>query len=331
MAANAVTHPTLLDLAKQVKPGWETAIPVLNLLDKRHGLYTNLPFSEANGAISHRASITTSLPTTAWRMFGYGTAPTHGSHANVTFGVGFAENIVEVDEALIRIAPDRTAFVTQKVAEHAESALQEWSSTAFYGTAAAPNEFVGFASLYSDPTATNGRNVLDAGGTDGSDNASIWLFNAGPTVGGIYPRGIPGGIERFGGGYTWAENFGTTGLRARVWREGLRIGGGIKAEDWRDVVRIGSIDVSAMVAQTNDADLIYLTRRAKHRMANRPMYRRFWCMHPTVWEFIEHQRDDRQIAGGGVSKATIDGVEMDTLHGYPVVLDDNLLLTEAAV
>ena len=97
------------------------------------------------------------------------------------------------------------------------------------------------------------------------------------------------------------------------------------------MVRVGSIDVSAMVAQVNDADLIYLTRRAKSRLESRPVYRRFWVMHPTVWEFIGHQRDDRQVAGGGVSTATIDGVEVDTLHGYPVVLDDNLLLTESPV
>lgn len=331
MAANSVLYPTFSDLAKMVTPGWERALPIINLLSKRHGLHANLPFAEANGAISHRASILTGLPTASWRMFNYGTAPSNGTHANVTFPVAQAETISEVDESLIRIAPDRAAFVAQKMVEHVEAIMQEWSSTAFYGTAADPNEFVGLASLYSDPTANNGRNVLDAGGTDNADNTSIYLLNAGPTVKGIYPRGTPAGIERFGGGYDWAENFGGTGLRARVWREGLRIGGGIAVEDWRDVVRIGSINVSALVAQTNDADLIYLTRRAKHRLSNRPTYKRFWVMAATTWEFIEHQRDDRQVAGGGVSQATIDGVEVPTLHGYPVVIDDNILLTEAPV
>lgn len=331
MAANSVLYPTFADMAKQVTPGWERAMPIINLLSKRHGLHANLPFAEANGAISHRASILTGLPTSSWRMFNYGTAPSNGTHANVTFPVATAETISEIDEQLIRIAPERESFVAQKMMEHVESLMQEWSSTAFYGTAAAANEFVGLAALYSDPTATNGRNVLDAGGTDNSDNASIYLLNAGPTVKGIFPRGSSAGIERFGGGYDWAESFGGTGLRARVWREGIRIGGGIAVEDWRDVVRVGSIDVSAMVAQVNDADLIYLTRRAKSRLESRPVYRRFFVMHPTVWEFIGHQRDDRQVAGGGVSTATIDGVEVDTLHGYPVVLDDNLLLTESPV
>lgn len=331
MAANSVLYPTFADLAKQVTPGWERAIPIIDLLSKRHGLHANMPFEQANGSISHRASVVTGLPTSSWRMFGYGTAPSNGSHANISFPVATAETIAEIDSALISIAPDQTRYVEQKLVEHIESLMQEWSSTAIYGTAAAPNEFVGLASLYSDPTATNGRNVLDAGGTDNADNTSIYLLNAGPTVKGIYPLGSSAGIERFGAGWDWAENFGGTGLRARVWREGVKIGGGIAVEDWRDAVRIGSIDVSAMIAQVNDADLIYLTRRAKHRMASRPVYRRFWLMHPTTWEFIEHQRDDKQVAGGGVSKATIDGVEVPTLHNIQVVLDDNMLLTESPV
>lgn len=331
MAATSVLYPTFADLAKQVTPGWEQAMPIINLLSKRHGLHANLPFEQANGSISHRTSITTALPTAAWRMFNYGTAPTTGTHAQVTFPVATAETIAEIDANLIAIAPNRDQYVANQIAEHIEAIMQEWSSTAIYGTAAAANEFVGLASLYSDPTATNGRNVLDAGGSDASDNASIFLINAGPTVKGIYPLGSTAGIARFGGGYDWSENMGTTGARGRVWREGISIGGGIAVEDWRDVVRVGSIDVSAMLAEVNDADLIKLTRRAKHRMTSRPVNRRFWLMHSTVWEYIEHQRDARQLVGGGVSKATIDGVEVDTLHNIPVVIDDNLLLTESPV
>jgi hypothetical protein len=329
MAANAMTHPTLLDLSKRVTPGWDRQLSIINMLDKRHGLYAALPFLEANGAISHRASVVTGLPTSSVRLFNQGVASSTGTHTNIQFDLAIIKNWAEIDAELIKIAPDREMEVAQRLMEHYESARQKWSSLAWYGVGS--DGMTGLSSLYNDPTALNGRNVIDAGGTDSSDNASMWLMNAGPGVSIRYPRGSAAGILREAGGYDTAENFGGTGLKARVWREEVGIAGAPVVEDWRDVVRVGSIDMSALQAGVNDANLIRLGRTAKAKLSGRPVYNRFWLMHSSVWEGVMHQRDDRQVAGGGVSTATIDGVEVDTFHGYEVRIDDNLLLTEAAV
>lgn len=216
---------------------------------------------------------------------------------------------------------------------HIESMTAEFNSTAWYGTAAAPEEFVGLASMFSDPTAANGRNVIDCGGTDASDNTSIWFIRMGTNVYGAYPRGSTGGITRSGlSGTTWAENFGGTGRRALVTREELGMAGCVVARDWRDVVRMGSIDVSALVAQTNDADLLFYGVKAKHRILSNGSKAGVFCfMNSSTAEYLEHQINDKLVAGGGVTVSNVDGVDVMKFCGFPVVIDDDILNTEAPV
>lgn len=331
MAVSSVLNPSFVEMAKSATPGWDGVQPMIELLALRHGLHSRIPFAEANGAVNHRTQLRTGLPTPTWRLLGKGIQPSAGQSAQATFQVAILKSLLEIDEELVKISPNPSAWVLQQAAAHLEAMAQEWSSTAYYGTAASPEEFVGLASMYSDVTASNGRNVLDAGGSDASDNTSIYLMNAGPTVFGTYPRGTPAGISRSGGETVWSESLGASGYKGKVFREEFSMGGGIVVEDWRDVVRIGSIDVSNLVAQANDADLLFWTRKAKARMLNRPSYSRFWLMNATTFEYLDHQRSDRQVAGGGVTYQTIDGIDTPMLHGYEVVVDDNILNTESPV
>jgi hypothetical protein len=331
MAATGTTLPTLAQLAASSDPNFQQALPIIEALSKRPGLFRRLGREEANFGILHKTSIRTGLPTAAYRMFNLGLDPSNGSEVPISFPVSKLGTLGQVDAELIKIAPNREKFVGGKMAGHLEALVQKLSFEMFYGTAATPEGIVGLSAMYSSTSAENGQNVIDAGGSDQSDNASIWLINSGPNAKALYPRGTAAGIEREPLGYETSENLGGAGKVGRVWREMLHVGAGVAVEDWRDVVRVASIDVSALLAESNDADLIKLGRKAKHRMLSRPMYDRFWVMHPTIWEAIENQRDDKQVAGGGVSKATIDGVEVPTFHGYPVEIDDNLVLTEAPV
>lgn len=331
MAATTVTLPTLADLAKRTDSSWKNALPLIMLLAKRNGIHAALRYEEANMGLSHRTSVVTSLPTSSYRMFNLGLDPSDGSYANAVFPVAKIGTLAEIDWELVKVAPDRESFVAGKVMTHIESLLQKACNELWYGTAATAEGIVGFMSLMSSLSAENAQNVINAGGTDASDQTSIVLLNIGPNCKGIYPTGTPAGIEREIVGESVSENLGGTGKRGKVWREFLNVGVGAALEDWRDAVRVANIDVSNMLAETNDADFIKLTRKAKARMLSRPTYDRRWFMHATTWEAINNQRDDRQIAGGGISKATIDGVEVDTLHGYPVVIDDNILLTESVV
>lgn len=331
MAATNVTLPTLADLAKRTDASWKNALPLIMLLAKRHGLYAAMRFEEANMGLSHRTSVVTSLPTSSYRMFNLGLDASDGSYANAVFPVAKIGTLAEIDWELVKVAPNREAFVAGKVMTHVESLLQKASNEMWYGTAATAEGIVGFASLMSSLSAENAQNIINGKGSDSGDQTSIYLLNIGPNCKAIYPTGTPAGIERDIVGESVSESLGGTGKRGKVWREFINVGVGVALEDWRDAARVANIDVSNMLAETNDADLIKLTRKAKHRMLSRPEYDRRWFMHPTTWEYIQHQRDDRQVAGGGVSKMTIDGVEVPTLHDIPVVIDDNILLTESVV
>ncbi len=331
MAATPTGLPTWVDLAKRTDAGWKTSLPLINMMSKRHGLYGALRWEEANQGLSHRTSVVTGLPTSAYRLFNRGLSPSDGSYANATFPVAKIGTLAEVDALLLEAAVNREGFLSGKIMTHVESVLQKLSTEMWYGTAATAEGIIGLSALYSSTTAENGQNVIDAGGQDASDNASMWLLNIGPNMKGLYPRGTPAGIERNIRGYETSENLGGTGLRGLVWREFIHVGAGVAVENWMDAVRVGSIDMSAIVAETNDADLIKLGRKAKARMAARPVDDRKWFMHSTVWEAIENQRDERQLVGGGISKATIDGVEVPTFHGYEVVVEDSMVITEAPI
>ncbi|MCV5633279.1 hypothetical protein OFN23_34560, partial [Escherichia coli] len=65
-----------------------------------------------------------------------------------------------------------------------------------YGnTSLNPERFMGMAPRYNDKSAANGKNIIDAGGTQ-TDNASIWLMCWGEnTVHGIYPKGSKAGLQ----------------------------------------------------------------------------------------------------------------------------------------
>lgn len=331
MAALGTTMPTLHDLSKTVNAGWTASLPIIELLAKRMGLYSALRWEEANEGIRHRTSVRTGLPSAAYRLLNLGLTPSDGSYANATFPVAKIGTVGEVDEELVKIAPDKTKFIANKMVGHIEAVLQKLSFELFYGTAATAEGIIGLGAIYGSLSAENAQNIIAGGGSDASDNASIYLLNCGPNLKGLYPRGTPAGIERNVRGYVDSESLGTSGAKGLVWREYIHVGAGLAVEDWRDGVRVANIDVSALLAESSDADLLKLTRKAKHRMLSRPMYDRKWVMHSTVFEYIEHQRDAKQVAGGGVSKATIDGVEVPTLHGYPVVIDDDMVLTEAPV
>jgi len=331
MAVSTITSPTFAEMSRAVNVGWTQIQPLIELLSIRHGLHGNVGFQQANGAVSHRTQVRTGLSTPVWKMFNRGTPASTDTVANVTFNVAKLKSLLEIDQDLVDISPNPAMYVLQRAAAHLEAMMQEWSSTAIYGTAAAPEEFVGISSMYSDTSASNGKNILKAGGIDASDNLSIWLVNAGPTVFGTYPLGSMAGLSRTGGATVWTENMGGTGNRGQVFREEFAMGGGFVVEDWRDMVRIANVDVSALVAQSADADLLFWTRKAKGRMSTRPIYRRFWLMNGTASEYLDHQRAERQVAGGGVTTQTIDGIETMMLHGIPIVIDDNLLNTEAAI
>lgn len=332
MAALSTAFVTLNDLATRMDPNHKVA-PVVELQSKMLPLFREMLWKEGNQPTGERTTVRTGLPTPVWRLINKGVVPTTGSTAQIEFKTGVLESRSSIDQLLVDISNDQAAFRLSEAVSHLEAMAQEFESTLFYGSASAPEEFVGLAQYYSDPTAGNGQNVIDAGGTDGSDNTSIWFINWGPDCFGLYPQGTTAGLNREDKGLQTVHNFnGTTNEQLDMYVEKFQMACGIAIRDWRRVVRIGSIDVSNLVAQSSDADLIFYMTKAYHRLrrsmgtGTTAIY-----MNPTVAEFLDHQRQQKLTAGGGVTMQNIDGEDVLTFRGIPIRISDSILNTEAPV
>ena len=332
MAALSTSFVTLADLATRLDPNGKIA-PVVELQSKMLPLYREMLWKEGNMSTGERTTVRTGLPAPTWRLINKGVVPTTGSTAQIEFKTAVLESRSTVDQLLVDISNDKNEFRLSEAVSHLEGMAQEFESTLFYGTAASPEEFVGLASYYSDPTAGNGQNVIDAGGQDSSDNTSIWFINWGPDCFGLYPQGLPAGMQREDKGLQTIHNFnGTTNEQLDAYVEKFQMAAGVAIRDWRRVVRIGSIDVSNLVAQSSDADLIFYMTKAVHRLrrsmgtGSTAIY-----MNPTVAEFLDHQRQNKLTAGGGVTMQNIDGEDVLSFRGIPIRISDSILNTEAPV
>jgi len=207
------------------------------------------------------------------------------------------------------------------------------AQTLFYGNSGtAPEEFLGLAARYSDPSATNGSNVIDAGGS-GSDNTSIWLVGWGAnSVFGVFPQGSKAGLGHDNYGEVTSEiTAGVGGTRMRVYQERWTWDAGIALKDWRYVCRIGSIDVSNLVGVSSAADIIELMIKAMYRIPNLKSVKPVFYMNRTCIEMLDILRRNDVISGGQLTYNMVDGVMEYAFRGIPIRLCDAILETEALV
>ncbi len=126
-------------------------------------------------------------------MINQGTPSSKSTTAQITENVGILTARSQVDKDEADLNGNLNSFRLSESMAYIEAMSQEMASTLFYGTADAPEEFVGFSPRYNDLGATNGQNIITAGGSQ-SDNTSIWLVGWGPqSVFGVFPKGSKAG------------------------------------------------------------------------------------------------------------------------------------------
>lgn len=139
---------------------------------------------------------------------------------------------------------------------------------------------MGLSSRYSDLTATNAQNIIDAGGT-GTDNTSIWLIVWGEnTVHGIFPKGQKAGLQMEDKGQQTLKD--ANDGQYEGYRTHYKWDNGLCLRDWRYVVRIANIDISDLSDPAAAANIAKLMVKALHRIPNRGMGRPVFYMNRTV-------------------------------------------------
>jgi len=239
---------TLADWAKRIGPDDKIA-KTIELLSQSNDVLTDMLFKEGNLPTGERTTIRTGLPAVYWRLLNQGTPPSKSTTAQVDEHCGMLEAWSEVDKDLASLNGNTKSFRLNEAMAFLESMNQEMAATLFYGSAADPEEFVGFTERYSSLSANNAENILSAGGA-GSDNSSVWLVGWGAnSVHGVFPKGSKAGLSHEDLGLVTVETTaGIAGNRMRAYQDHWQWKNGLVVKDWRYAVRIPNIDISDLAS-----------------------------------------------------------------------------------
>lgn len=341
MATLGTTVPTLLDLNNVTDPSGKIATPI-EMLATSNEFIGDIYVEEGNLPTGHRTTVWTSLPTTSSRQLNEGVTPGKGTTDQFTDGASILENYMVIDSALLKLAPDPTAYRLMQRRMFMESFAQKVTTLAFSGNAVTtPSDFTGFGPRYNLTTAANGTNIMLSGGA-GADFSSMWFIGHGPSgVAFIYPRGGQGGLV--------AEDLGE-----RPWQTSVTLGGatsallahiewykwtiGLSVRDWRTVVRIANIDVSEAQGLSGAEELtdystflLNLMIKAYYKVptTSRGSLRYAYYCNRSIAYALHIMALNK--ASSQLTIDTVDGKPITKFMGYPVRTVDQLGIAEAAV
>jgi hypothetical protein len=330
MGALSTNSLTLADWAKRLDPNGQVAT-IVELLAQSNEILTDMQWQEGNLPTGHRVTVRTGLPAVAWRLLNQGVAPSKSTTAQIDEQCGMLEAWSEVDKDLLLLNGSSAAFRLSEARAFIEAMNQEMASVLFYGNGGlTPEEFTGLSVRYSSSTATNGQNVLKAGGA-GADNASIWLVSWSPeTVSGIFPKGSKAGLlhEDFGE-QTVEVTAGVGGTRMRAFQERFQWKAGLSLKDWRYVVRICNIDISDLNA-ANVKTLIDNMEHAAEIIPN-SLGTPVFYMNRTLRRFLRREARESVGTGGGLTFENFDGKRILMFGDIPIRRVDALLNSETLV
>lgn len=328
MAVLSTLNPTLSDVASRMTSDGKIDPMIVELLTETNEILEDMTVIEANGFTEHKTTVRSGLPQGTWRKLNYGVQPEKSRTVQVKDSMGMLETYAEVDKALADLNDNEAAWRLSEDRAFIEGLNQTMASTLFYGDSSQdPEKFMGLAPRYSDSTAENGRNIINAGGT-GDDNTSIWLIVWGPnTVHSIYPKGSQAGLQsRDLGEQTLTD---ANGGRYQGYRTHYKWDLGLTLRDWRYVVRIANIDVSALESDQNAANILKLMAKALHKVPNLKLGRAVFYMNRTVAEALDIQSMEKSALA--LKTQELEGKFWQTFRGVPIRTSDAILNTEAAV
>ena len=332
MSTLSATHPTLLDVAKQLDPNGkiDKLVEILNMTNE---VIDDAVFIEANGVTGHRTSIRAGLPTPTWRKLYGGVQPSKGTAVQVTDSMGMLEAYAEVDKALADLNGNTAAFRLSEDMAHIEGMNQEFASTLFYGNESSePEAFTGFAPRFNDQSAANGENILTSAATpDNADNASIWLVVWSPnTVHMLYPKGSVAGLQITDKNQVTIENVDGAGGRMEAYRTHYRWDAGLCVRDWRYVVRMNFDLEDVIAAGTSGPILAELMGKAMRRIPSLGMGRPAFYANRDALDAIDIQANYKaNMAFQTIEDAQ--GKMVQTFRKIPIRRVDALLSTESGI
>ena len=327
-------YATLVDFARSIDPDGKPAV-VAELLNQKNEVLNDMGWIEGNLPTGHRSTIRVGLPGVTWRQLYGGVQPTKSVRAQVDDACGILEARSEVDKDLADLNGNSDAFRLSEANAFLEAMNQAFTQTLFYGdTTANPERFLGLSARYSLSTATNGQNIIKAGGVTANNNNSIWLIGWGQdTIAGIFPKGSNAGLIHQDLGEI--DGFDGSNNRFRALADRFQWKCGLCVRDWRYAVRIANID-QTVLAVTSGGDttgttykLTELMAKAVARIPSLGACKPVFYVNRTLFEMLRIQAMNKSAAALSLTEGF--GQFQTTFLGIPIRLVDQLLSTEAIV
>ena len=328
---------TLTDWAKRNDPDGKTPM-IVEILNQQNSALDDMPFKEGNLPTGEQTTIRTGLPTSYYRQMNMGTPKSKSTSVQVVENAAMLESRSEVDVKLAKLNGNVNEFRLSESRAFIEGMAQSQASTLMYGTAANPEEYVGFMPRYSDTSAANGDNILLAGGAS-SDNTSILLVGWGAdSVFGVYPKGSKAGLDHQDLGEI--DAFDSNDNRFRAYADLYQWDNGLVVKDWRNVVRIANIDVSDLVGATGtqaasaSTAIIKLMARAQDRLPNISAVKDCFYVNRTVASHLRLAALEKSSSAVTIEPAINqfgDTIHQLTFLGTPVKIMDAILNTESLI
>lgn len=323
---------TMLDLARRMDPDGKVA-RIVEKLDMTNEILQDMVTIEGNLPTGHRSTIRTGLPDAGWKILYKGTPPSKSETKQVDDNCGILEAYGEVDEDAITLNGNMFEFRISEQMAFLESLNQAMASALFYSnTAVTPEQPLGLALRYStlNPDVPIHENVIDAGGTDVDELASMYLLTWGPnTIHGIYPKGSELGLQHTDMGREPRDFVDNDGTRRRYyayvdqykWKLGFCV------RDWRYGVRIANVPVNKVKDFT--FELLEKMIEAEELIPNLNMGRTAWYMNRHLRTAL--RQNIIKVPNVQSHKDDVTGKIILYFNETPVRRVDALLKTEARV
>lgn len=334
MATLSTGALTLADWAKRLDPDGKVPV-VAELLSQSNEILEDAVFMEGNLPTGHRVTIRTGLPAVYWRSLNQGVPSSKSTTAQVDESCGMLEAYSRVDKDLAELNGNTAAFRLSEDQAFLEAMNQTQAQTLFYGNPATdPRQYLGLATRYGAISgAANSQNILNATGTGGATNTSIWLVVWGDnTVFCPFPKGSKAGLVQEDTGQLTVYDGNNNPYQAYQthyqWKNGLVV------KDWRYIVRIANISVTALVTNSSPADLIALMSRSLDRIPNLSMGRAAFYMNRTIYSFLRLQALNKSNAALAIEKGLNQFGSPQTWMSFesvPLRRCDQILATETQI
>lgn len=257
MAELSTLNPSLADILSRTDPDGNIST-IIEAAAEANGIIADASYTECNDGTRHKHVIRTGLPEPTYRKYNQGIQPSKSETVPVVDTCAMVRDYCEVDKELADLSGNASAFRASEVVAKMMGFNNFVAQEIIYGdTAGTPEGMLGLAPRFNDPSASNGRQLINGGGS-GSDNTSIWFVTwGGKGCNLIYPKGSPVGFQHEDKGVSTKEM--SNNELMEIYRDYMRWDLGFTLGDWRCVSRICNIDVSNLTKDASSgADLLDL-------------------------------------------------------------------------